>query len=102
MFYLISCYYVLESEDDMRQTYKRHAHGTIEDRRLNWDEVRMQYTRVVNDIPASYKKIAVVELQERGTYESGLMDVYRAKDGSLRFSIYHDGNFCPYIGKLFI
>lgn len=82
--------------------YKRHAHGTIENIKLNWDEVEMEYIRCVKDIPVTYKMIAVIELQEHGTYESGLMDVYQAKDGTLRFSIFHDGNFYPYIGKLFI
>ena len=53
------------------------------------------------DCPKSYVKVGgmvAIELDNR--YNSGLMHIYRAKDGTLRYSVYRDGCFWPYYGKI--
>ena len=59
-----------------------------------------KYLRTQYEAPKTYKKIGIISRQEYGTYESGLVTVYKAKNGELRFELYHDGNFYPYFGKL--
>lgn len=47
----------------------------------------------------TYLKVEMfVELS--GPYNSGLADIYLNKKGEMFYSIYRDGNFYPYFGRL--
>ena len=50
--------------------------------------------------PKSYKRLGVIGSEFANAYNSGLMTIYKAKDGSLRFEMYCDGSFLPYYGKI--
>lgn len=50
------------------------------------------------DTPKSYKDVGGC-IRPHGTYESGCVTFYRAKDGSLRYSTYVDGCFHEFYGK---
>ena len=50
------------------------------------------------DTPKSYKEIGGC-IRPHGTFESGCVTFYMAKDGSLRYSTYVDGCFYPFYGK---
>jgi len=52
------------------------------------------------DVPKTYKKVDVLSHNIGNNYNSELLTLFKARDGSLRYEIYRDGNFCPYYGKL--
>lgn len=52
------------------------------------------------ETPKSYKRVGVIGTEFANAYNSGLMTIYRANDGSFRFEMYRDGSFLPYYGKI--
>lgn len=53
------------------------------------------------DTPKTYKEVGGFIAKElRSNYSSGCVTIYKAKDGTLRYSVYHDGCFYPYYGKI--
>lgn len=66
-------------------------------------EARLYKGRPLADIPKSYKKIkgknGIIYHNIGNNYNSHHLQLYRAKDKSLRYEIYRDGCFYPYYGK---
>ena len=52
------------------------------------------------ETPKTYKKIDVLRHDMGNDYNSSLLTLYKAQDGTLRYEIYRDGNFYPYYGKI--
>lgn len=51
--------------------------------------------------PKTYKRIGGFVAKElSNAYNSGCVSIYEAKDKTLRYSVYRDGCFYPYYGKL--
>lgn len=51
------------------------------------------------DTPKTYREIGVAKELVNG-YNSGCVSIYKAKDGTLRYSVYIDGCILPYYGKI--
>jgi len=51
------------------------------------------------ETPKTYKKIKVLGHNIGNLYNPTWLTLYQAKDKSLRYEIYRDGCFYPYIGK---
>ena len=51
------------------------------------------------NIPKTYKKVDVLSHNLGNDYNSDLLTLFKARDGSLRYEIYRDGNFFPYYGR---
>ena len=60
---------------------------------------RMGKGRPLADAPKTYKKVGVVEHNIGNNYNSYLLVVFKAKDGTYRYEIYRDGSIYPYYGK---
>lgn len=57
--------------------------------------------RPLRDTPKTYKRIGGFVAKElSNAYNSGCVSIYEAKDKTLRYSVYRDGCFYPYYGKL--
>lgn len=57
--------------------------------------------RPLRDTPKTYKQIGGFVAKElSNAYNSGCVSIYEAKDKTLRYSVYRDGCFYPYYGKL--
>lgn len=57
--------------------------------------------RPLADTPKTYKQIGGFVAKElSNAYNSGCVSIYEAKDKTLRYSVYRDGCFYPYYGKL--
>jgi len=56
--------------------------------------------RPLMDCPTTYRKVAVVGLKNQGLYSPSYFTLFKARDGSLRYEIYRDGNFAPFYGKV--
>lgn len=57
--------------------------------------------RPLADTPKTYKRIGGFVAKElSNAYNSGCVTIYEAKDKTLRYSVYRDGCFYPYYGKL--
>lgn len=52
------------------------------------------------EAPKTWVKVDVVSHNIGNNYNPSTMTVYRAKDKTLRYEIYRDGNFYPYFGML--
>ena len=52
------------------------------------------------EVPKTYKKIDVIGHNLGNDYNSSLLTLYKAQDGTLRYEMYRDGNFYPYYGKI--
>ena len=52
------------------------------------------------EVPKTYKKIDVLSHNIGNNYNSDLLTLYKAQNGTLRYEIYRDGNFYPYYGKI--
>lgn len=51
--------------------------------------------------PKTFKKVGGFIAEElRNNFNSGIVTVYKAKDGSLRYSTYRDGCFHEYYGRM--
>lgn len=50
-------------------------------------------------VPATYKKVDVLSHNIGNNYNPSIMTIYKAKDKTLRYEIYRDGNFFPYYGR---
>jgi hypothetical protein len=61
-----------------------------------------RYIKPLKDIPKSWKKIGLSGYSLNNNYNQSLMEIYTAKDNTLRFSVYRDGCFFQYCGKLVI
>jgi hypothetical protein len=75
----------------------------------NEQEAIMGRGKALPDCPKTYKHISVAyhnigDLLNRNTnfYNPRTMNVYMAKDKTLRYEIYRDGCFFPFYGKLTI
>lgn len=63
--------------------------------------VKIGVGRPLADTPKTYRQIGVFVAKElSNAYNSGCVSIYEAKDGTLRYSVYQDGCFYPYYGKL--
>ena len=51
------------------------------------------------ETPKTYKKIGILSHDIGNNYNPSTLTLYKAKDKSLRYEIYRDGNFYPYYGK---
>lgn len=89
---------------DMRFMYLTGLRG--EDIRVGdkkYKRVRICVGRPLRDTPKTYKKIGGFVAKElSNAYNSGCVTIYEAKDRTLRYSVYRDGCFYPYYGKLVI
>lgn len=57
----------------------------------------------LSDTPKTYKRIGGFVAKElSNAYNSGCVSIYEAKDRTLRYSVYRDGCFYPYYGKLVV
>lgn len=57
--------------------------------------------RPKSDTPKTYKQIGGFVAKElSNAYNSGCVSIYEAKDKTLRYSVYQDGCFYPYYGKI--
>lgn len=64
-------------------------------------KVRIYKGEPLIDTPKTYKKTGGFVAKELSNdYNSGCVSVYRAKDNTLRYSVYRDGCFYAYYGKL--
>lgn len=55
----------------------------------------------LGDTPKTYKRIGGFVAKELSNdYDGGCVSIYEAKDKTLRYSVYRDGCFYPYYGKL--
>lgn len=50
--------------------------------------------------PKTYTKIKVTHHNHGSIYNSNIMTLFTASDGTLRYEIYRDGCLFPYYGKL--
>lgn len=65
------------------------------------ERVRIYAGKPLSDTPKTYKQIGVFVAKDlSNAYNSGCVSIYIAKDGTLRYSVYIDGCFYPYYGKL--
>lgn len=63
--------------------------------------VKIYVGRPLRDTPKTYKRIGGFVAKElSNAYNSGCVSIYEAKDKTLRYSVYRDGCFYPYYGKL--
>lgn len=63
--------------------------------------VKIYVGRALADTPKTYKQIGGFVAKElSNAYNSGCVSIYEAKDKTLRYSVYRDGCFYPYYGKL--
>lgn len=63
--------------------------------------VKIYVGRPLADTPKTYKRIGGFVAKElSNAYNSGCVSIYEAKDKTLRYSVYRDGCFYPYYGKL--
>jgi hypothetical protein len=66
-----------------------------------YKKVRIYKGRPLRDVPSSYKECGGFVANELSSlYNSGVVTVYKARDGGLRYEVYRDGSFYPYYGKL--
>ena len=52
------------------------------------------------EAPKSYTQVKVLWHNIGNNYNPSTLTLNKAKDGSLRYEIYRDGNFYPYFGRL--
>jgi len=52
------------------------------------------------EIPKTYKQVGSFCHQFGNSYNSDLGDLYQNRRGDLYYSIYRDGCFWPYVGKM--
>lgn len=70
-------------------------------RRQKVREGKKYVGRPLADTPKPYKRIGGFVAKElSNAYDSGCVSIYEAKDKTLRYSVYRDGCFYPYYGKL--
>ena len=64
-------------------------------------KVRIYKGKPLRDTPSSYKECGGFVANELSSfYNSGVVTVYKARNGELRYGAYRDGSFYPYYGKL--
>lgn len=64
-------------------------------------KVRIYKGRPLCDTPSSYKECGGFVANELSSlYNSGVVTIYKARNGELRYGVYRDGCFYPYYGKL--
>ena len=80
-------------------TKKYSVQGSINGIKIN-EVATFHYKFTQYESPKTYKKIGIISRDDLPpySYESGLITIYKAKDNTLRFEIYHSGNFYPYFG----
>ena len=65
------------------------------------ERVKIYVGGPLGDTPRTYKRIGGFVAKElSNAYNSGCVSIYEAKDKTLRYSVYRDGCFYPYYGKL--
>lgn len=65
------------------------------------ERVKIYVGGPLRDTPETYKRIGGFVAKElSGAYNGGCVSVYEAKDKTLRYSVYRDGCFYPYYGRL--
>lgn len=87
---------------DMRFMYLTELRGKdicVGDKKCK--RVKIYVGRPLADTPKPYKQIGgFVSKELSNAYNSGCVSIYEAKDKTLRYSVYRDGCFYPYYGKL--
>lgn len=87
---------------DMRFIYLMELRGKdicVGDKKCK--RVKIYVGRPLADTPKTYKRIGGFVAKElSNAYNSGCVSIYEAKDKTLRYSVYRDGCFYPYYGKL--
>lgn len=87
---------------DMRFMYLTELSGKdicVGDKKCK--RVKIYVGRPLADTPKTYKRIGGFIAKElSNAYNSGCVSIYEAKDKTLRYSVYRDGCFYPYYGKL--
>jgi len=67
----------------------------------NGEHFGMIRGRFLPDCPKTYKELYVRSGNEfKNPYGTNIFTVFKARDGSLRYEKYIDGNFYPMYGKL--
>lgn len=87
---------------DMRFVYLTELSGKdicVGDKKCK--RVKIYVGRPLGDTPKTYKRIGGFVAKElSNAYNSGCVSIYEARDKTLRYSVYRDGCFYPYYGKL--
>lgn len=64
-------------------------------------KVRIYKGRPLCNTPSSYKECGGFVANELSSfYNSGVVTIYKTRNGRLRYEVYRDGSFYPYYGKL--
>lgn len=110
-------YYFEDGEDVDRCDWEDHMEIEVVDMRFMYltelrekdiyvgdkkcKRVKIYVGRPLRDTPKTYKRIGGFVAKElSNAYNSGCVSIYEAKDKTLRYSVYRDGCFYPYYGKL--
>lgn len=65
------------------------------------ERVKIYVGGPLRDTPKTYKRIGGFVAKElSNAYNGGCVSIYEAKDKTLGYSVYRDGCFYPYYGKL--
>lgn len=87
---------------DMRFIYLMELRGKdicVGDKKC--ERVKIYVGRPLADTPKTYKRIGGFVARELSdAYNGGCVSIYEAKDKTLGYSVYRDGCFYPYHGKL--
>lgn len=66
-----------------------------------YKKVRIYKGRPLRAVPSSYKECGGFVCNElKSLCNPGVVTIYKARNGGLRYGVYRDGSFCPYYGKL--
>lgn len=114
-------YYYLEDGEDLGGSYGDRDRGMLDlksvDMRFMYlmglsgkdiyvgdkkrERVRIYVGGPLRDTPKTYKRIGGFVARElSNAYNGGRVSIYEAKDKTLGYSVYRDGCFYPYYGKL--
>lgn len=87
---------------DMRFMYLTELRGKdirVGDKKR--ERVKIYVGGPLADTPKTYEQIGGFVAKELSSaYNGGRVSIYEAKDKTLRYSVYRDGCFYPYYGKL--
>jgi len=81
------------------QQIKKDNMKTFSEIETNKGRARLYKGFTQCDAPKSYTKVGVLGHSIGNNYNPSTLTLHKAKDGSLRYEIYRDGNFYPYFGR---
>ena len=61
-------------------------------------KAKLSYERTQYEAPKTWKRIGIISRRvSTMSYESGLITLYKNRQGKMKFETYHDGNFYPLV-----